>query len=83
MKLRRRSKVNLWFAESREQRVAQMLRPDLLDEELRDWLKEWRSTAEARAEIVRRILEDNEPVSDVLKRVYPDDFAPAPLWWKK
>jgi hypothetical protein len=79
MKLKRKSKVGMWMAESRKQRVAQMLRPDLLDEELQDWLKEWRSTAESRAEIVRRMLENHEPLSKALKDTYPDNVAPAPL----
>ena len=87
MKLRRRSKCNLWFAESRE-RWGLKRQQYLVDKawlataEGEAFLSEWRTALEDRAERVRFMLENTESMSDALKRTYPDDFAPAPLWWK-
>lgn len=88
MKRRRRSKVGLWFAESRNRwnlKRQQYLvdKAWLATAEGEAFLAEWRAALEARAERVRLMLENHESVSDALKRTYPDDFAPAPLWWKK
>lgn len=78
MKLKRKSKVNLWFA-----------KPAKLPSEWwcataagEEFLAEWRSEREPREECVRRILEENEPSSKALKATYPDLDPPAPLRWK-
>jgi hypothetical protein len=77
MKLRRRSKVNLWFAESRRERV--MLMNELASEEMQEWLKEWRAEVEGQEERVRQLLENLEPISKAFKDTYPDNSPPAPL----
>lgn len=88
MKRRRRSKVNLWFAASKAQMHTIQEQQYLIDKawlatkEGEAFLAEWRADLDARAEVVRRILENTESMSDALKRIYPDNFAPAPLWWK-
>lgn len=87
MKLRRRSKVSLWFAESRERddlKRQQYLADKawLATDEGEAFLAEWRAALETKAERVRRILENHEPVSKALKDTYPDNVPPAPLWWK-
>lgn len=89
MKRRRRSKVSLWFAASKATMHTLQEQQYLIDKawlatrEGEAFLEEWRADLDARAEVVRRILENTESMSDALKRTYPDDFAPAPLWWKK
>lgn len=87
MKRRRRSKCNLWFAESRER--YDLKRQEYLADkawlattEGEAFLAEWRASLEERRERVRLMLENPELLSDALKRTYPDNFAPAPLWWK-
>lgn len=80
MKLRRRSKVNLWFAESRRERVRLM--NELAGEEMQEWLKQWRADAEGREERVRQFIENLEPISKALKDTYPDNAPPAPLGGK-
>lgn len=77
MKLRRRSKVGLWFAEKRQGYLAD--KAWLATAEGQAFLAEWRAALETRAERVRRILENHEPISDVLKETYPDNVPPAPL----
>ena len=87
MKLRRRSKCNLWFAESRERhdlKRQQHLNDKawLATEEGQAFIAEWRAALKTKAERVRRILENHEPVSKALKDTYPDNVPPAPLEWK-
>lgn len=87
MKRRRRSKVSLWFAESRDRwnlKRQQYLADKawLATKEGEAFLAEWRAALETKAERVRFILENTESMSDALKRTYPDNFAPAPMWWK-
>ena len=86
MKLKRKSKVSMWFARAAELRFDK-------EAELRfakwsataagkEFLAEWRSEREPREECVRRILAENEPSSKALKATYPDNAPPAPLRWK-
>jgi hypothetical protein len=88
VKRRRRSKVSLWFAWSQAPMYTIEEQQYLIDKAWRAtkegeaFLAEWRADLEARAEVVRRILEKTESMSDALKRTYPDNFAPAPLEWK-
>jgi hypothetical protein len=77
MKLKRKSKIKLWFAESRRERATLMR--DLASEEMQEWLKEWRTDAEGRKERVRQLIENLEPISKALKDTYPDNAPPAPL----
>ena len=80
MKLKRKSKVNLWFDESREQRVS--AEKWLKTEEGKEWLKQWRAGREQRQADVQRMVSETVNTSDVLKEIYPDDAAPAPLGGK-
>lgn len=87
MKRRRRSKVSLWFAESRyryDLKRQEYLAAEawLATTEGEAFLAEWRASLEDRRERLRLMLENPELLSDALKRTYPDNFAPAPLWWK-
>lgn len=87
MKRRRRSKCNLWFAESRERydlKRQQYLADKawLATAEGEAFLAEWRAALETKAERVRRLLENHEPVSKAFKETYPDNVPPAPLKWK-
>ena len=88
MKLRRRSKVSLWFAWSKAPMHTIQEQQYLIDKawlatkEGEAFLAEWRADLEERSEIVRRILEKHEPVSKALKDTYPDNAPPAPLEWK-
>lgn len=88
MKRRRRSKVNLWFAASKAPMNTIQEQQYLIDKawlatkEGEAFLEEWRADLKERSEIVRRILENHEPVSKVLKETYPDNVPPAPLEWK-
>lgn len=77
MKRRRRSKVSLWFAEKRQVYLAD--KAWLATAEGQAFLAEWRAALETRAERVRRILENHEPISKALKEAYPDNVPPAPL----
>lgn len=84
MKLRRRSKCDLWFAESRDRwnlKRQQYLADKawLATKEGEAFLAEWRAALETKAERVRRILENHEPLSKALKDTYPDNVPPAPL----
>ena len=85
MKLKRKSKVNLWFAKAAELRTLKYERY-LIDKAWsataagEEFLAEWRSELEPREECVRRILEKNEPSSKALKDT--DNAPPPPLWWK-
>ena len=80
MKLRRRSKVSLWFAESRQRYLED--KAWLATADGKAFIAEWRAALETRAERVRRILENHEPLSKALKDTYPDNVPPAPLEWK-
>lgn len=85
MKRRRRSKVSLWFAASKAPMHTIQEQQYLIDKawlatkEGEAFLAEWRADLEERSEIVRRILENHEPVSKALKDTYPDNVPPAPL----
>jgi hypothetical protein len=84
MKLRRRSKVNLWFAESRDRydlKRQQYLADKawLTTKEGEEFLAEWRASLEGRSERVRQLLENLEPISKAFKDTYPDNAPPAPL----
>ena len=74
MKLRRRSKVSLWFAESR---AAVLKRTIFEREEGMAWLKKWREKV-AREENIVRTMQDDE-LKNALKEMYPDNVPPAPL----
>jgi len=75
MKRRRRSKVNLWFAESR----AAVLKRTTLELEVgMAWLKKWREKV-AHEENIVRTMQDDE-LKNALKEMYPDNVPPAPLW---
>ena len=80
MKLKRKSKVGMWMAEKRHERVSaeEWLKTD----EGQKWLKQWRANREKRQAEVRRMLDKTVNTSDVLKEIYPDNAAPAPLGGK-
>ena len=80
MKLKRKSKVNLWFDESRKQRVS--AEEWFTTDEGKQWLKQWRAGREKRQAEVRRMVSETVNTSDVLKEIYPDDALPAPLGGK-
>lgn len=77
MKLKRKSKVGMWMAEKRHERVSaeEWLKTD----EGQQWLKQWRANREERQAEVQRMLSETVNTSDVLKETYPDNAPPAPL----
>ena len=77
MKLKRKSKVGMWIAEKRNERVSaeEWLKTD----EGQQWLQQWRAGREERQAEVRRMLSETVNTSDVLKEIYPDNAGPAPL----
>ena len=80
MKLKRKSKVNLWFDESRKQRVS--AEEWLKTEEGQEWLQQWRAYREQRQAEVQRMVSETVSMTGVLKQIYPDNAAPAPLGGK-
>ena len=85
MKLRRRSKVSLWFAALKAPMHTLQEQQYLIDKawlatkEGEAFLAEWRAALVTKAEQVHRILENHEPLSKALKDTYPDNVPPAPL----
>jgi hypothetical protein len=77
MKLKRKSKVGMWMAEKRHERL--IAEAWLKTEEGREWLKQWRANREERQAEVRRMLDETVNTSDVLKEIYPDDALPGPI----
>ena len=77
MKLKRKSKVGMWMAEKRHERVG--AEEWLKTEEGREWLKEWRAGREERQAKVRQLLSETVNTSDVIKEIYPDDAPPSAL----
>ena len=80
MKLKRKSKVGMWMAEKRHERVSaeRWLKTD----EGKQWLQQWRANREQRQAEVQRMVSETVNTSDVLQEIYPDDAAPAPLGGK-
>ena len=79
MKLKRKSKAQQWFAESRAAKA------EALDwfstTEGQAWRKQWNENREAREAETRRLLQGPmQPTSDWLKEVYPDTAPPRHGW---
>ena len=77
MKLKRKSKVNLWFDESRKQRVS--AEEWFTTDEGQKWLQQWRAGREKRQADVRRMLSETVSMTGVLKQIYPDNVPPAAM----
>ena len=77
MKLKRKSKVGMWMAEKRNERVSaeEWLKTDGGQE----WLKQWRANREERQAEVQRMVSETVNTSDVLKEIYPDNVPPAAM----
>ena len=77
MKLKRKSKVGMWMAEKRHERVSaeEWLKTD----EGQKWLQQWRANREERQAEVQRMVSETVNTSDVLKEIYPDDALPGPM----
>lgn len=78
MKLKRKSKAQQWFAESRAAKWEDF--EWFETPEGKAWRKQWNDNREAREAETRRLLQGPmQPTSEWLKEVYPDTAAPAPL----
>lgn len=80
MKLKRKSKVGMWMAEKRNERVS--AEKWLKTEEGQEWLQQWRAGREDRQAEVQRMVSQTVNTSDVLKGIYQDNALPAPLGGK-
>lgn len=76
MKLKRRSKAQQWFAESRAAKAEAL--EWFSTPEGQAWRKQWNENREAREAETRRLLQGPmQPTSEWLKEVYPDTAPPA------
>ena len=77
MTLKRKSKVGMWMAEKRHERVSaeEWLKTD----EGKQWLKQWRANREERQAEVQRMLSETVSTTGVLKQIYPDNVPPAAM----
>ena len=77
MKLKRKSKVGMWMAEKRHERVS--AEEWFTTDEGQKWLQQWRAGREKRQADVRRMVSETVNTSDVLKEIYPDNVPPAAM----
>ena len=77
MTLKRKSKVGMWMAEKRHERVS--AEEWLKTEEGQEWVQQWRATREERQAEVQRMVSETVSMTGVLKQIYPDNVPPAAM----
>ena len=77
MTLKRKSKVGMWMAEKRHERVS--AEEWLKTEEGQEWVQQWRANREERQAEVQRMLSETVSTTGVLKQIYPDNVPPAAM----